>query len=341
MSVKEAIDQILNDFENELNSANDPASLESVRVKFLGKKSPLTDLMKTLKDLSKEERPLFGQKINDLKKEIQKKISLASDKILAEHEALSFKSEKIDITLPGRKNSLGKKHPIDQMMDRILSIFTEMGFSIEYGPDIETDTYNFEALNFLEDHPARDMQDTFYITPHILLRTHTSNVQARVMESATPPIRVVAPGKVYRNEDISSRSHVFFHQVDGFYIDENVSFADLLTTLNTFFNKLFNKKVKMRTRTSYFPFVEPGLEADVECVLCSGNGCKVCKESGWLEVIGAGMIHPNVLKAGGIDPEKYSGYAWGLGVDRLVMQLYGIEDIRMLTQNDLRMLNQF
>jgi phenylalanyl-tRNA synthetase alpha chain len=216
-----------------------------------------------------------------------------------------------------------------------------MGFSVQYGPDIETDYYNFEALNFPHDHPARDMQDTFYIASNVLLRTHTSNIQTRIMESEKPPIRIIAPGKVYRNETITARSHVFFHQVEAVYVDKDVTFVDLLSTMDEFLAKIFGKKVETRYRPSYFPFVEPGMEVDIGCLNCKGNGCNLCKYTGWLEVAGAGMIHPEVLKNGDIDPETYSGYAWGLGVERLCMLKHGIKDIRLFTENDLRFLEQF
>lgn len=227
------------------------------------------------------------------------------------------------------------------MLDEAIDILVGMGFSVQYGPDIETDYYNFEALNFAKDHPARDMHDTFYITSNILLRTHTSNTQVRVMETATPPIRVIAPGKCYRNEDVSARSHVLFHQIEGLYIDKEVTFADLLATLEEFFSKLLKQEVKMRYRPSFFPFVEPGMEVDVHCIVCGGSGCSVCKHTGWLEVAGAGMVHPEVLKSGGIDPEEYSGYAWGFGIERLAMLRYSIPDIRLFMENHLRFLQQF
>jgi phenylalanyl-tRNA synthetase alpha chain len=230
---------------------------------------------------------------------------------------------------------------VTKMMDKMIEVLISMGFSVQYGPDLESDYYNFEALNFEPDHPARDMQDTFYVSEDKLLRTHTSNVQGRVIEKYNPPIRVVAPGRCFRNETVSARSHVFFHQIEGFYIDENVTFADLLATMDEFWSKVFQQKIKTRYRPSYFPFVEPGMEGDISCIICEGKGCRICKNSGWLEVFGAGMIHPNVLKAGNVDPEKYSGYAWGLGIERLAMLYYGIKDIRLFTQNDMRFLSQF
>ena len=216
-----------------------------------------------------------------------------------------------------------------------------MGFSVQLGPDVDTDFYNFEGLNFALDHPARDMQDTFYLTTDLLLRTHTSNVQVHTMEKYEPPIRIIAPGRCFRNEDISARSHVFFHQVEGFYIDKGVTFADLFSTMDEFLEKLLGEKVETRYRPSYFPFVEPGLEVDVRCISCKGSGCRICKHTGWLEILGAGMVHPNVLKMGNIDPEKYSGYAWGMGIERLTMLLNDIRDIRLFTENDIRFLTQF
>jgi phenylalanyl-tRNA synthetase alpha chain len=216
-----------------------------------------------------------------------------------------------------------------------------MGFSVQLGPDIDSDYYNFEGLNFPPEHPARDMQDTFYLTPQMLLRTQTTNIQLRTMESQKPPIRIIAPGKVYRNETITARSHVFFHQVDALYIDKGVTFADLLATLHEFLSRLFHQEVETRFRPSYFPFVEPGMEVDVRCLSCGGTGCMLCKYSGWLEVAGAGMVHPEVLKNGGIDPEVYSGYAWGMGVERIILLRHGVRDIRLFTENDMRFLEQF
>jgi phenylalanyl-tRNA synthetase alpha chain len=250
-------------------------------------------------------------------------------------------SERLDVTLPGRRRHLGRRHVVLQLLDEVVDILMGMGFSVQTGPDIERDYYNFEALNFPKDHPSRDMQDTFYVESDILMRTHTSNVQVRVMENEQPPIRAIAFGKCYRNEDISSRSHVLFHQVEGFYIDRHVTFADLFATLKEFFSKLFKKEVKMRYRPSYFPFVEPGMEVDVHCFLCDGKGCSVCKKTGFLEVAGAGMVHPEVMKNSGIDPDEYSGYAWALGIERLAMLRYGIPDIRLFMENNRRFLEQF
>jgi phenylalanyl-tRNA synthetase alpha chain len=236
---------------------------------------------------------------------------------------------------------MGRKHPLTTLLDEIIEILSGMGFSVQYGPDMDSDWYNYEGLNFPPDHPAREMQDTFYIDTKMLLRSHTSNTQLRVMEKTKPPIRIIAPGTVYRNENISARSHVFFHQVEGLYVDKNVSFADLFATMEEFWCKVLRRKVETRFRPSYFPFVEPGLEIDIRCTHCEGKGCRLCKESGWLEVCGAGMVHPEVLKNGGIDPEIYSGYAWGMGIERLALLRYDINDIRLFAENDFRFLSQF
>lgn len=335
------IQTIHQQFFAELAQAKTAAEVETLKVKYLGKKGPVQNLMKYLKDVPQDERPLFGKKVNDLKEEISTRLSELENNLVSQEEGERLLQEKIDITLPGRRRSIGRKHAVTQALDAMIDILIGMGFSVQYGPDIETDYYNFEALNFPPDHPARDMQDTFYITPQVLLRTHTSNVQVRVMESHQPPIRIITPGKAYRNETITARSHVFFHQVEGLYIDKNVSFSDLLSTMQEFFQKLFQREIEVRYRPSYFPFVEPGLEVDIGCLSCQGKGCQLCKQTGWLEVAGAGMVHPEVLKNGGIDPEIYTGYAWGMGVERMVLLKHGVKDIRMFTENDLRFLHQF
>lgn len=337
----EAIEKIRLEFKQELKGASSSSEIENLKVKYLGKKGPIQNLMRSLKDCPQEERPQMGQLINTLKVELSNHCESSFEDLLLKEEKEKLASQKVDVTLPGKRSYKGTSHPIRQILNQVLGIFKELGFAIQYSPNIDSEYYNFESLNFEEDHPARDMQDTFYLSKDMLLRTHTSNIQVRIMEQEKPPIRIVCPGKAFRNENISSRSHVFFHQVEGFYIDKGVTFADLLSTLNTFFNKLFGREIKMRFRTSYFPFVEPGLEADIECLVCSAKGCSICKNTGWLEVVGAGMIHPNVLKNGGIDPEEYSGYAWGFGVERLQMLLNNISDIRLFTENDLRFLNSF
>jgi phenylalanyl-tRNA synthetase alpha chain len=339
--VQEQVISLRKQFQSELSQVQHSKEVENLKVKYLGKKGPVQDLMLHLRDTPQEMRPLVGQQINALKEEITQLCEQALLSFSQVEQAQRLSVEKIDVTLPGRRRYLGKQHPLTRMMDEVLDILIGMGFSVQYGPDIDSDYYNYEGLNFPPDHPARDMQDTFYLTKEMLLRSHTSNTQLRVMENHQPPIRIVAPGTVYRNETISSRSHVFFHQVEGLYIDKNVSFADLFSTMDEFCNKLFKTHVKTRYRPSYFPFVEPGLEVDVSCTSCQGKGCRLCKQTGWLEILGAGMVHPEVLKNGGIDPEEYSGYAWGMGIERIAMLRYGVKDIRMFTENDLRFLEQF
>jgi phenylalanyl-tRNA synthetase alpha chain len=341
MSIDSQIQVLRSQFLKDLQSIVNVQEIESLKVLYLGKKGFVQSLMQELKNATKEQRPVFGKLINDLKQEIQSHCKNSLLRLTEQKTLENQKKEKLDISLPGKKKYQGRYHPVTKMMNKMVDVLVGMGFSVELGPDIDSDFYNFEGLNFEKDHPARDMQDTFYITSDLLLRTHTSNVQVRVMEANKPPIRVIVPGRCFRNETISARSHVFFHQIEGFYIDKHVCFGDLIATLDEFWEKIFGKKVETRYRPSYFPFVEPGLEGDIRCTVCSGKGCRICKNTGWLEVIGAGMIHPEVLKSGGIDPEEYSGYAWGMGPERLAMLLYGIDDIRLFTQNDMRFLKQF
>lgn len=341
MDIEKTIEQIRTLVNEDIVRATHSKDVEALKVKYLGRKGALQDLMNSLRECSSTERPVMGKLINDLKVEVTESL----DQLLSTLEEKELHSrlneEKIDISLPGRRRFLGRRHVVLKMLDETIDILVGMGFSVQYGPDIDTDYYNFEALNFAPDHPARDMQDTFYIAPDVLLRTHTSNTQVRVMESQKPPIRVIAPGKCYRNEDVSARSHVVFHQIEGLYIDEGVTFADLFATIEVFLRKLFKKEIGIRFRPSYFPFVEPGMEVDVECIACSGKGCSICKHSGWLEVLGAGMVHPEVLKSGGIDPEKYTGFAWGLGIERLALLRYSIPDIRLFMEDSMRFLRQF
>jgi phenylalanyl-tRNA synthetase alpha chain len=336
------IDSLHKQFLQELLLATSTADIDALRVKYLGKKGPLQNLMKVLKDeVSPEERPLFGKKVNDLKEEITNSLTAKLETFTLTEENSQLANEKIDITLPGNRRFPGRKHLVTQTLDQILDILTSMGFTVQYGPEIDTDYYNFEALNFAPDHPARDMQDTFYLAPNVLLRTQTSNVQPRIMENNKPPLRIVSPGKCYRNETITARSHVQFHQIEAFYVAEKVTFADLFSTLQTFLERLFEPGISIRYRPSYFPFVEPGMEVDIRCIKCSGQGCQLCKHSGWLEILGAGMIHPEVLKNCDIDPEKFSGFAWGMGVERPALLKHSIGDIRLLMENDLRFLSQF
>ena len=338
--MQEQLTTLRKQFQDELQSVQHSKEVEQLKVKYLGKKGPVQDLMQHLRDAPQESRPSLGQKINALKEEISQLCEQALQSFSLAEQAQRLTDEKIDVTLPGCRSYLGREHPLSKVMDEVIEILAGMGFSVQYGPDIDSDYYNYEGLNFPPDHPARDMQDTFYITKEMLLRSHTSNTQLRVMETHKPPIRIIAPGTVYRNETISSRSHVFFHQLEGLYIDKNVTFADLFATMDELWSKLFKTHVKTRFRPSYFPFVEPGLEVDIACTSCNAKGCRLCKYTGWLEVCGAGMVHPEVLKNGGIDPEEYSGFAWGMGFERMAMLRYGISDIRMFTENDLRFLQQ-
>lgn len=335
------IDQIRSQFDQELKQCKTTKEIDALKVHYLGKKGKVQALMQDLRHASESERPLLGKQINLLKEHITEQIESALSSFSSQELIQKLAQEKEDTTLPGACRNLGHAHIISNLLQEAIHILQGMGFSVQYGPDLESEYYNFEALNFAKDHPARDMQDTFYINPELLLRTHTSNTQVRVMESSTPPIRVIAPGKCFRSEDISRRSHVVFHQIEGLYIDKHVTFSDLFSTLEELFTKLMHQKVAMRIRPSYFPFVEPGCEVDISCILCSGKGCSVCKKTGWLEVTGAGMVHPEVLKSGGIDPEIYSGYAWGFGIERIAMLRYGVDDIRLFTQNRLDFLHQF
>lgn len=340
-AVKEIINSIRHTFNQELKSCHQASDLEALRVRYLGKKGLVQEQLKNLREVPEQEKPLIGKLVNELKKEIEERLEerFKSCSQLEQQDRLS--RESIDVSLPGRQTRIGSKHPITQMLDEITDIFISMGFSVALGPEIETEYYNFDVLNIIQGHPARDMQDTFYVAPGMLLRTHTSNVQGRVMESTNPPIRIICPGRCFRNESIDARHHVFFHQVEGLYVDVGVSMQDLLATLADFVRRLFKKEVDVRVRSSYFPFVEPGIELDMSCLLCEGRGCSLCKHSGWLEILGAGMVHPQVLRNVGIDAEKYTGYAWGLGVERMVCLRYSINDIRLFSENDMRFLRQF
>lgn len=317
-----------------ISSAED---VEKFRIEFLSRKGKIAALYDDLKSVPVDQKPIFGQKINQLKKKAEDIFESLQAKI----KSASTKQEFIDLTLPGRMLPKGTRHPITQTIEEMKSIFVSMGFGIVYGPEIEDDYHNFEALNFAPNHPARDMQDTFFITDDIVLRTHTTPVQIRVMKTQKPPIRVIMPGRVYRNEAISARSNYFFHQVDGLYVNEKVTFAELKGTLITFAKCFYGSNIQYRFRPSYFPFTEPSLEMDITCFLCSGKGCRICKQTGWLEVLGAGMVHPNVFRNCGYDPEVISGFAFGMGVDRISLLRYGVDDIRTFFQNDIRFLNQF
>ncbi|MEO0102392.1 MAG: phenylalanine--tRNA ligase subunit alpha [candidate division WOR-3 bacterium] len=321
----------------EILRAEDLTTLNTLKVKYLGRKGIITGILRGLKDLPEEEKRKVGKVANTLKEEI---LSLLKEK----ENSLSIQKEvvpEIDVTLPGRKLWLGKRHPISQMMDEICEIFVGMGFKEETGPEIEDEWHNFSALNIPEDHPARDMFSSFYLEGGGLLRSHTSPVQIRVMEKQKPPIRIIAPGRVFRPDDFDASHAPNFHQVEGLYIDEGVTFALLKGTLREFCQKLFGKEIKMQFLPSYFPFTEPSAEVSISCVTCQGQGCQTCKGTGWLEILGCGMVHPQVLRNCRIDPERYTGYAFGLGVERIAMIKYQIPDMRLFYENDLRFLEQF
>ena len=317
--------------------------LEAFRLEFTVRKGRIASLFAQLKNVEPADRPAVGQLLNALKLSAEAKAAEAEARFT---ETVKPSHPAIDISLPGRRSFCGSEHPVQKVLGDMKSIFSAMGFSIATGPELELDEYNFDLLNFPPNHPARDMQDTFFVTRgqeggDVLLRTHTSPVQVRVMLDQKPPIRVICPGKVYRNEAISARSYCVFHQLEGLYIDKNVSFADLKATIYSFARQMFGSDVKLRFRPSFFPFTEPSAEVDVTCYLCGGKGCRVCKKSGWLEIMGCGMVHPNVMRNCGIDPEEWTGYAFGMGVDRTALLRYKIDDIRLLFENDVRMLSQF
>lgn len=331
------IDQIKKEFETDVSSIKDKSRLEEIRIKYLGRKGKVSNAFKLLSDLPKEKKPEFGQRLNQLKELIEEKYDIIGKKFKVKGDLKSS----IDLTLSGRNPFIGRKHPLIQMADEIKSIFIGLGFIIEDGPEIETDYYNFEALNIPDNHPARDMQDTLYITDDIVLRTHTSPVQIRVMEKSKPPIRIIAPGRVYRRDTPDASHSPLFHQVEGLVVAEHVTFADLKGVIEAFAHQMFGKDIKVRFRPSFFPFTEPSAEYDFNCIFCRGKGCRICKNTGWIEISGAGMVHPNVFKAVGYDSEKYAGYAFGMGIDRIAMLKFGINDIRTFFENDLRFINQF
>jgi len=345
----DSLQQQIADYKKEIEAyqAADEKTVEEFRIRYLGTKGIVKSLMAEMKAVPPEKKKEFGQVMNEFKEFVENKYEqlqqFSAGQSTAGPSTGSGRAAGIDVTLPGDELPLGSQHPITLMRNRIVYIFQRLGFAIAEGPEIEDDWHNFTALNLPEHHPARDMQDTFYIqqNPDILLRTHTSNVQVREMEKGKLPIRGIYPGRVYRNETVSARSHCFFHQVEGLYIDENVSFADLKQTLYFFVREMYGKDVKIRFRPSYFPFTEPSAEMDVSCFICGGEGCAVCKKTGWVEILGCGMVHPNVLSNCGIDPNKYTGFAFGMGVERPAMMKYGINDIRLFSENDVRFLKQF
>ena len=323
--------------------ASSLSELDDIRIRFLGKKGEFTSILRSMGALAKEDRPKVGKIINEAKAQIEELIAEKNKELKAQALADKIAGEKIDVTLPGRNVPMGHLHPLTLTLERIKDIFVHMGFSVEEGPEIERDYFNFEALNLPKDHPARDMQDSFYITDEILMRSQTSPVQARTMQGNEPnaPIRMIAPGRVYRRDEYDATHSPMFTQVEGLVIDKGISLADLKGTLELFLHQIFNENVGVRFRPSFFPFTEPSAEVDISCVMCHGKGCRVCKGTGWLEILGAGMVHPHVLEMSGYDPKKVSGFAFGLGVERIAMLSYGIDDLRLFYDNDIRFLSQF
>lgn len=337
MGIEKPIEDIRENAFAELAGASDGKDINFLSVKYLGRKGKFTELLRNISLLAPEDRSAFGKRANEVKKELDQ--AFKSAKVQIETASLPTPG-RIDVSLPGRTPALGRLHPITQVLDAICDIFSEMGFSIVEGPEVETDYYNFEALNIPKNHPARDMQDTFYVSENIVLRTHTSPVQIRSMEGQTPPVRVIAPGKVYRCD--SDLTHTpMFHQVEGLLVDDGVSFGDLKGTLTVFVHQMFGKKTKLRFRPSFFPFTEPSAEVDILCVMCRGKGCRVCSQTGWLEILGSGMVHPALFENVGFDADRFTGFAFGMGVERIAMLKYGIDDIRNFFQNDRRFLRQF
>ncbi len=330
--------QIVAEAGAEIAQSSTADQLESLRVKYLGRKSAIIGLLRGLKDLDPETRKVFGQQTNVAKETIEK---LLAEKLESLGGATTRSQAGFDFTLPGKHYPVGKLHPITATLNEIIDIFFGMGFEVALGPEVETEYYNFGALNFPPDHPARDMQDTFYVDKEILLRTHTSPIQIREFEKRKPPVRIIGPGRSYRQEAISARAYCVFHQLEGFYVDHDVTFADLKGVLSVFAHTYFGSDVKLRFRPSFFPFTEPSAEMDVTCFLCGGKGCRVCKHEGWLEILGCGMIDPHVFRSVKYDPEEFSGYAFGMGIERIAMLKYRIDDIRLFFDNDLRFLKQF
>jgi phenylalanyl-tRNA synthetase alpha chain len=335
------VDAILEEARGATAAARSAAELEQVRVRFLGRQGELTHLLRSLGTLSPAERPVVGAAANEAKRQLETLLETRLDEAREVERASARRRQRLDLTLPGRRPSLGTMHPLTRVWDEIITVFAGLGFSVAEGPDIETDYYNFEALNIPADHPARDMQDTFYLPGGLLLRTHTSPVQIRTMLAQKPPVRIVVPGRVHRR-DVPDASHSpVFHQVEGLAVDRRVTMADLKGTLELFARELFGPRSRIRFRPSFFPFTEPSAEVDVVCFLCGGDGCRVCKQSGWLEILGSGMVHPQVLRNVGYDPEEVTGWAFGMGIERIAMLKYGIDDIRLFYENDLRFLKQF
>lgn len=324
-----------------LEAAKDSKEVDELRITYLGKKGEITAILKQMGSLSPEERPIIGQLANEVRSAIESAISKALEEMNKKAQKLRLEKETIDISIPGTQKQIGALHPLNNTLDKLIDIFRSMGFDVVDGPEVETDYYNFEALNVPKDHPARDMQDTFYLTDNMLLRTQTSAAQIRTMEKRKPPIRIICPGRVYRSDDVDATHSPVFHQVEGLVVDKGITMCDLKGTLETMAKEIYGSNTKVKFRPSFFPFTEPSVEVDVSCSECGGTGCRVCKGSGWIEILGAGMVHPKVLEGCGIDSNEYSGFAFGIGLDRLTTTRHKISDIRLLFENDLRFLKQF
>ena len=339
--MKEKLEALKQKALSDLEKVGDAAALEQLRVAYLGKKSELAAILKGMAALSPEERPIIGQLGNTVRNAIEQAFEKAKNHVSELETQKKIQAEALDVTLPASKIDIGNLHPLTKVQSQLEDIFLGMGFTIAEGPEVETDYYNFTALNTPEFHPARDVQDTFYITDKVLLRSQTSTVQVHAMENSKPPIRVISPGRVYRSDAVDATHSPMFHQCEGLVIDKGITMADLKGTLETFAKAMFGDKTEIRFRPHHFPFTEPSCEVDVSCFVCGGKGCSVCKGEGWIEILGAGMVHPNVLRMSGIDPDVYSGFAFGMGIERIVMTKYGINDMRLLYENDVRFLSQF
>ena len=339
--MKQQLERIRQDALQELEAAKEQLSLENLRVKYLGKKGELTAILKQMGKLSAEERPVIGQLANEVRSSIETFMAERAEELKAQALQHRLEQEKIDVTMPGTPCAMGHKHPLTIVLDEIKEVFIGMGFDIVDGPEVETDYYNFEALNTPKNHPARDTQDTFYINENVVLRTQTSPVQIRTMEKQEPPIRIISPGRVYRSDAVDATHSPLFDQIEGLVVDKNITFADLKGTLETFVKRLYGEDSVVRFRPHHFPFTEPSAEVDVQCFNCHGEGCRLCKNEGWIEILGCGMVHPQVLRNCNIDPEEYSGFAFGLGLERVTMRRYNIDDLRLFYENDVRFLKQF
>jgi len=339
--MKEKLAKIKEEALRQIEDSDALEKLNEVRVNFLGKKGELTTVLKSMKDVAPEERPKVGQMVNELRDEIERVLEQAKSKMEEKAREAAMKREVIDVTLPAKRNLVGHRHPNRIVLDEVERIFIGMGYEVVEGPEVEYDYYNFEALNIPADHPAKDEQDTFYVTNDILLRTQTSPVQVRTMEKGKLPIRMIAPGRVFRSDEVDATHSPSFHQIEGMIVDKSITFADLKGTLAQFAKELFGEKTKVKFRPHHFPFTEPSAEVDVSCFKCGGEGCRFCKGSGWIEILGCGMVHPKVLKMSGIDPDVYSGFAFGIGLERITLLKYEIDDMRLLYENDIRFLKQF